>query len=128
MIPSAPYSNSWARAPDPRPPARRATRAEPAARLWRDLCSYADKDPLLVAVDDVHLADAPSFRLGRERGGGLDAPPRSLDEALEVVVRTHGDGMARSFAWTVALARVISSLPPTPLGSFGSYGITRQSG
>lgn len=35
---------------------------EPAARLWQDLCSYAGKTPLLVAVDDVHLADASSYR------------------------------------------------------------------
>ncbi|GHF15976.1 hypothetical protein GCM10014715_84060 [Streptomyces spiralis] len=33
-----------------------------AARLWQVLCSYAGESPLLVAVDDVHLADAPSHR------------------------------------------------------------------
>ncbi|MFF4489013.1 LuxR C-terminal-related transcriptional regulator [Streptomyces sp. NPDC001544] len=30
--------------------------------LWRVLRGYADESPLLIAVDDVHLADAPSYR------------------------------------------------------------------
>lgn len=33
-----------------------------AARLWRLLRSYADQAPLLLAVDDVHLADGASRR------------------------------------------------------------------
>ncbi|MEU6369504.1 AAA family ATPase [Streptomyces sp. NPDC046931] len=35
---------------------------EQAALLWRILRDYADESPLLIAVDDVHLADAPSYR------------------------------------------------------------------
>ncbi|MFF4400586.1 LuxR C-terminal-related transcriptional regulator [Streptomyces sp. NPDC001480] len=35
---------------------------EQAALLWRILREYADESPLMVAVDDVHLADAPSYR------------------------------------------------------------------
>ncbi|WP_406442031.1 LuxR C-terminal-related transcriptional regulator [Streptomyces sp. NBC_01613] len=35
---------------------------ELGALLRRVLDSYADESPLLVAVDDVHLADAPSYR------------------------------------------------------------------
>ncbi|WP_078917691.1 LuxR C-terminal-related transcriptional regulator [Streptomyces sp. NRRL S-813] len=35
---------------------------EQAGVLWHVLRSYADESPLLVAVDDVHLADAPSHR------------------------------------------------------------------
>ncbi|MGW0555432.1 LuxR C-terminal-related transcriptional regulator [Streptomyces sp. NPDC002926] len=33
-----------------------------AARLWRLLCSYAADSPLLLTVDDVHLADPASRR------------------------------------------------------------------
>ena len=33
-----------------------------AVRLWRLLRSYADETPLLMAVDDVHLADDASRR------------------------------------------------------------------
>ncbi|MGW3358524.1 LuxR C-terminal-related transcriptional regulator [Streptomyces bungoensis] len=35
---------------------------EQGALLWRSLREYAEESPLLVAVDDVHLADAPSHR------------------------------------------------------------------
>ncbi|MGW4568280.1 LuxR C-terminal-related transcriptional regulator, partial [Streptomyces sp. NPDC004561] len=35
---------------------------ERAARLWGRLRAHAEQSPLLVAVDDVHLADAPSHR------------------------------------------------------------------
>ncbi|MEU6069954.1 AAA family ATPase [Streptomyces sp. NPDC047082] len=35
---------------------------ERAALLWRTLHGHAEETPLLVAVDDVHLADAPSYR------------------------------------------------------------------
>ncbi|MGW7255828.1 LuxR C-terminal-related transcriptional regulator [Streptomyces sp. NPDC054834] len=35
---------------------------EQAALLWRVLREYAAESPLLIAVDDVHLADAPSYR------------------------------------------------------------------
>ncbi|NUR03167.1 MAG: AAA family ATPase [Streptomyces sp.] len=35
---------------------------EQASRLWHLLRAHAEQAPLLVAVDDVHLADAPSHR------------------------------------------------------------------
>ena len=35
---------------------------EQGARLRQMLLTYAEESPLLVAVDDVHLADAPSYR------------------------------------------------------------------
>ncbi|WP_055494908.1 LuxR C-terminal-related transcriptional regulator [Streptomyces sp. TP-A0356] len=40
----------------------RGSEREQAALLWRVLRSYAEQSPLLIAVDDVHLADAPSYR------------------------------------------------------------------
>ncbi|WP_371649336.1 MULTISPECIES: AAA family ATPase [unclassified Streptomyces] len=43
-----------------------------AAGLWRLLCSYAAERPLLLAVDDVHLADEPSRHWLREAARRID--------------------------------------------------------
>ncbi|MEE1799957.1 LuxR C-terminal-related transcriptional regulator [Streptomyces sp. JV176] len=48
--------------------------AASSAGLWRRLCAYAEQQPLLVAVDDVHLADRSSRRWlteGARRMAGL---------------------------------------------------------
>lgn len=78
-----------------------------AARLWRLLRSYADETPLMVAVDDVHLADEASRRwfveaarridrlpvllVATERSQyDIDPRPTGLTHALSPsVVRTH---------------------------------------
>ncbi|MET8163969.1 AAA family ATPase [Streptomyces sp. NPDC005329] len=78
-----------------------------AARLWRLLRSYADETPLMVAVDDVHLADEASRRwfveaarridrlpvllVATERSQyDIDPRPAGLTHALSPsVVRTH---------------------------------------
>ncbi|WP_217171250.1 LuxR family transcriptional regulator [Streptomyces sp. AC512_CC834] len=78
-----------------------------AARLWRLLRSYADEGPLLVAVDDVHLADDSSRRwlveaarrvdrlplllVATERSQyDIDPRPAGLTQALSPsLVRTH---------------------------------------
>ncbi|MFI6034146.1 ATP-binding protein [Streptomyces sp. NPDC051315] len=46
-----------------------------AARLWRVLRSYAAESPLLVAVDDVHLADGASRRWLVEAARHIDRLP-----------------------------------------------------
>ncbi|MGW2048834.1 AAA family ATPase [Streptomyces sp. NPDC001858] len=46
-----------------------------AARLWRLLRSYADEAPLMVAVDDVHLADEASRRWFVEAARRIDRLP-----------------------------------------------------
>ncbi|WP_089100316.1 helix-turn-helix transcriptional regulator [Streptomyces hyaluromycini] len=46
-----------------------------AAGLWRVLRAYAEDSPLLVAVDDVHLADAPSHRWLVESARHIDRLP-----------------------------------------------------
>ncbi|MFJ1808799.1 MULTISPECIES: AAA family ATPase [unclassified Streptomyces] len=48
---------------------------ESAARLWRVLRSYADEAPLMVAVDDVHLADEASRRWFVEAARRIDRLP-----------------------------------------------------
>ncbi|MGW5787743.1 AAA family ATPase [Streptomyces sp. NPDC003757] len=78
-----------------------------AARLWRLLRSYADRGPVLVAVDDVHLADDSSRRwlaqaarhadrlplllVATERSQyDIDPRPPGLTQALPPsLVRTH---------------------------------------
>ncbi|MFF8968937.1 ATP-binding protein [Streptomyces sp. NPDC014995] len=78
-----------------------------AARLWRLLRSYAAESPLLVAVDDVHLADGASRRwlveaarhidrlpvlvVATERSQyDIDRQPTGLTHALSPsLVRTH---------------------------------------
>ncbi|WP_129312026.1 AAA family ATPase [Streptomyces sp. L2] len=62
------------------PPAPALGEGDERARgeeLWQTLRSYAAEAPLLVAVDDVHLADAPSHRWLVESArhvGGLTLP------------------------------------------------------
>ncbi|MGV9557060.1 AAA family ATPase [Streptomyces sp. NPDC003522] len=46
-----------------------------AARLWRLLRSYAERSPVLLAVDDVHLADESSRRWFVEAAHRLDRLP-----------------------------------------------------
>lgn len=46
-----------------------------AARLWRLLRSYAERSPVLMAVDDVHLADGPSRRWLVEAARHVDRLP-----------------------------------------------------
>ncbi|WP_066927560.1 AAA family ATPase [Streptomyces sp. NBRC 110611] len=46
-----------------------------SARLWRLLASYADEGPLLLAVDDVHLADRSSRQWLTEATRRLDRLP-----------------------------------------------------
>ncbi|MEU0226374.1 AAA family ATPase [Streptomyces sp. NPDC006284] len=46
-----------------------------AARLWRLLRSYADEGPLMLAVDDVHLADDSSRRWLVEAARRVDRLP-----------------------------------------------------
>ncbi|MFH9550782.1 AAA family ATPase [Streptomyces sp. NPDC017435] len=48
---------------------------ESAARLWRVLRAYADEAPLMVAVDDVHLADEASRRWFVEAARRIDRLP-----------------------------------------------------
>ncbi|MDF9817094.1 LuxR C-terminal-related transcriptional regulator [Streptomyces sp. SPB162] len=46
-----------------------------SSRLWRLLCEHAAESPLLVAVDDAHLADQPSRRWLTEAARRLTGMP-----------------------------------------------------
>ncbi|MEU5977569.1 LuxR C-terminal-related transcriptional regulator [Streptomyces sp. NPDC047315] len=84
---------------------------ERAAQLWRALCSYAEASPLLLAVDDVHLADGPSRRWLVEAARQADR----LRLLLAVTERSQYDvdPPAPGFAHTLPPARVRThTLPP----------------
>lgn len=70
-------------------PGGAANERERARLLWRVLRSYADESPLLVAVDDVHLADAPSHRWLVESARHVDRLP--LPVLLAVTERSQYD-------------------------------------
>ncbi|MFF2196630.1 AAA family ATPase [Streptomyces sp. NPDC058157] len=69
-----------------------------AARLWRLLRAHAAEGPLLVAVDDVHLADAPSRRWLREAVRRIDRLPVLLvvTERSQYDIDPRYEGFARS--------------------------------
>ncbi|MEU9608431.1 AAA family ATPase [Streptomyces sp. NPDC048057] len=84
---------------------------ERAAHLWRALSSYAAKSPLLLAVDDVHLADAASRRWLVEAARHADR----LQLLLAVTERSQYDvdPPVPGFAHSLPPARVRTrTLPP----------------
>ncbi|MGW5673529.1 LuxR C-terminal-related transcriptional regulator [Streptomyces sp. NPDC003860] len=92
---------------------------ERAAHLWRVLGSYAVTSPLLLAVDDVHLADDASRRWLVEAARHADR----LKLLLAVTERSQYDvdPPAPGFAHTLPPARVRArTLPPlTPAAAAG---------
>ncbi|MFF8096034.1 AAA family ATPase [Streptomyces sp. NPDC016675] len=71
-----------------------------AARLWRLLRSYADEGPLMLAVDDVHLADDSSRRWLVEAARRVDRLP----VLLVVTERSQYDIDPRPAGLTQALS------------------------
>ncbi|MEU5676792.1 helix-turn-helix transcriptional regulator [Streptomyces rochei] len=94
-----------------------------AARLWRLLRSYADQGPLLVAVDDVHLADDPSRRWLLEAARRLDRLP----VLLVVTERSQYDIEPRSAGLTQALSpSLVRTHTLAPLGDAAAARIVRE--
>lgn len=81
-----------------------------AARLWRLLRSYADEAPLMVAVDDVHLADEASRRWFVEAARRIDRLP----VLLVVTERSQYDIDSQPAGLTHALSRPSSAPTPWP--------------
>ncbi|WP_217251543.1 AAA family ATPase [Streptomyces sp. AC602_WCS936] len=93
-----------------------------AARLWRLLRSYADEGPLLVAVDDVHLADDPSRRWLLEAARRLDRLP----VLLVATERSQYDIDPRPAGLTQALSpSLVRTHTLAPLGDAAAAGIVR---
>ncbi|MEU3514410.1 LuxR C-terminal-related transcriptional regulator [Streptomyces sp. NPDC006654] len=85
-----------------------------AAGLWRLLRAYADASPLLVSVDDVHLADAPSHRWLVEAARHIDRLPILL--VVSERSQYDLDPPTPGFAHTLppALVRTHTLAPLTP--------------
>ncbi len=93
-----------------------------AARLWRVLRSYADEGPLLVAVDDVHLADDPSRRWLLEAARRLDRLPVLLvvTERSQYDIDPRPAGLAQTLSPSLVRTHTLA-----PLGDAAAAGIVR---
>ncbi|GGQ09265.1 AAA family ATPase [Streptomyces mutabilis] len=94
-----------------------------AARLWRLLRSYADEGPLMMAVDDVHLADDPSRRWLLEAARRLDRLP----VLLVVTERSQYDVDPRPAGLTQTLSpSLVRTHTLAPLGDGAAAGLVRD--
>ncbi|MFI8948088.1 AAA family ATPase [Streptomyces sp. NPDC053750] len=93
-----------------------------AARLWRLLRSYAAERPLLVAVDDVHLADGPSRRWLVEAARRVDGLP----VLMVVTERSQYDIEPRPAGLTQALSpSLVRTHTLAPLSDAAAAGLVR---
>ncbi|MDT0613846.1 AAA family ATPase [Streptomyces lancefieldiae] len=93
-----------------------------AARLWRLLRSYAAECPLLVAVDDVHLADDASRRWLVEAARRVDRLP----VLLVVTERSQYDIDPRPAGLTQALSpSLVRTHTLAPLSDAAAAGLVR---
>ncbi|WP_328761383.1 AAA family ATPase [Streptomyces sp. NBC_00272] len=83
-----------------------------AARLWRLLRAYAAHGPLLLAVDDVHLADTPSRRWLREAVRHIDQLPVLLvaSERSQYDIDPRRAGLAQSLSPSLVRTHTIDPL------------------
>ncbi|MFJ2442349.1 AAA family ATPase [Streptomyces sp. NPDC087658] len=81
------------------------------ARLWRLMCSYAEESPLLLAVDDVHLADPDSRRWLAEAARRISGVPVLLvvTERGQYDIAPPTPGLAHGLS--PVLVRVHASAP-----------------
>ncbi|MCS0637517.1 AAA family ATPase [Streptomyces sp. LP05-1] len=86
-----------------------------AARLWRLLRSYAAEGPLLVAVDDVHLADGPSRRWLLEAARRLDRLPVLLvaTERSQYDIEPGPAGLAQPLSPSLVRTHTLAPLSDT---------------
>ncbi|MFE2552264.1 AAA family ATPase [Streptomyces sp. NPDC059355] len=93
-----------------------------AARLWRLLRAYAAEGPLLLAVDDVHLADAASRRWLREAARRIDRLPVLLvvSERSQYDIEARPPGLAQSLPASLVRTHTIE-----PLGDAAATELVR---
>ncbi|MFD3308226.1 AAA family ATPase [Streptomyces sp. NPDC058694] len=96
---------------DPDPPGTPPHRGRPA-RLWRLLRGYADEAPLLVAVDDVHLADESSRRWFVEAVRRIDRLPVLLvvTERSQYDIDPPADGLVHTLSPALVRTRTLAPL------------------
>ncbi|CAM5614765.1 hypothetical protein SVIOM342S_09211 [Streptomyces violaceorubidus] len=94
-----------------------------AARLWRLLRSYAAEGPVLVAVDDVHLADDSSRRWLTEAARHVDRLP----VLLVATERSQYDVEPRPAGLTQALSpSLVRTHTLAPLSDRAAAGLVRD--
>ncbi|MFD5655710.1 AAA family ATPase [Streptomyces sp. NPDC127039] len=94
-----------------------------AARLWRLLRSYAAEGPVLVAVDDVHLADDSSRRWLTEAARHVDRLP----VLLVATERSQYDVDPRPAGLTQALSpSLVRTHTLAPLSDSAAAGLVRD--
>ncbi|MEW2448740.1 AAA family ATPase [Streptomyces parvulus] len=93
-----------------------------AARLWRLLRSYAAEAPLLVAVDDVHLADEPSRRWLTEAARRVDRLPLLLvaTERSQYDVEPSPAGLTQALSPSLVRTHTLA-----PLSDAAAAGLVR---
>ncbi|MFC5810839.1 helix-turn-helix transcriptional regulator [Streptomyces heilongjiangensis] len=98
---------------EPDPPCTPPHRGR-SARLWRLLHSCADEGPLLIAVDDVHLADAASRRWLVEAVRWIDRLPVLLvvTERSQYDIDPPADGLAHALSSALVHTRTLAPLSP----------------
>ncbi|MGW2960430.1 LuxR C-terminal-related transcriptional regulator [Streptomyces sp. NPDC001220] len=89
-----------------------------AAGLWRVLRAYAEDSPLLVAVDDVHLADAPSHRWLVESARHIDRLPILLvvGERSQYDLDPPTPGFAHTLPPALVRTHTLAPLTPQAAG------------
>ncbi|WP_069773804.1 AAA family ATPase [Streptomyces sp. LUP30] len=93
-----------------------------AARLWRLLRSYADRAPLMMAVDDVHLADEASHRWFVEAARRIERLPVLLvaTERSQYDIAPRPAGLAHALSPSLVRTHALA-----PLTDEASAGVVR---
>ncbi|MCQ9135278.1 MULTISPECIES: LuxR family transcriptional regulator [Streptomyces] len=93
-----------------------------AARLWRLLRSYADRGPLMMAVDDVHLADEASRRWFVEAARRIERLPVLLvaTERSQYDIAPRPAGLAHALSPSLVRTHALA-----PLTDEASAGLVR---
>ncbi|MEV7342063.1 AAA family ATPase [Streptomyces sp. NPDC093544] len=83
-----------------------------AAQLWNQLRAYADGEPLLVAVDDVHFADESSRRWLVDAARRIDGIPLLLvvTERCQYDIDPPSDGLAHTLSPTLVRTHTLAPL------------------
>ncbi|WP_328561191.1 helix-turn-helix transcriptional regulator [Streptomyces coelicoflavus] len=94
-----------------------------AARLWRLLRSYAAEGPVLVAVDDVHLADDSSRRWLVEAARHVDRLPVLLvaTERSQYDIDPRPPGLTQSLSPSLVRTHTLA-----PLGDAAAAGLVHD--
>ncbi|MGV9549347.1 AAA family ATPase [Streptomyces ardesiacus] len=94
-----------------------------AARLWRVLRAYAAEGPVLVAVDDVHLADESSRRWLTEAARHVDRLPVLLvaTERSQYDIDPRPPGLTRALSPSLVRTHTLA-----PLSDAAAAGLVRD--